>query len=264
MKRRVEDPDRAASSRWSSLLVDQHDRRRQPDQARRGDGRRRRDARAARRRRPGGREAPTPAPAPEGADRAPALLRLLAALVGRARAAAHREPPGDPHRPARLRRLGEARQRLLDRRAGGARRRGADRLGVQGAVVVGHSMGASSPPRWPRARASSSTGSSSSTRARRPSDCCAAVPRPARLHAGARRGDLAADAGLRWSRTATRTRSRPASTSTTASRTPTRSSTTTDAMTYTSFNDADDASDDFPDDDHRSTTACASSRCRCW
>ena len=56
------------------------------------------------------------------ADRAPALLRLLAPLVGPDGPAAGQAPSRDPHRPARLRRLREAEERLLDGGAGAPRR----------------------------------------------------------------------------------------------------------------------------------------------
>ena len=54
-----------------------------------------------------------------------------------------RGPPRDPRRPARPRRLGEARARLLDRGPGERRRRGAREARRRCAVVVGHSLGGS-------------------------------------------------------------------------------------------------------------------------
>ena len=58
------------------------------------------------------------------ADRAPALLRLLAPLVGPDGPPAGEAPSRDPHRPARLRRLREAEERLLDGGPGAPRRPG--------------------------------------------------------------------------------------------------------------------------------------------
>ena len=113
--------------------------------------------------------------APPGrADRAPALLRLLAALVGPDGPAAGQAPPGDPYRPARPRRLGEAGERLLDRGPGARSSRArSTKLGVQGAVVVGHSMGFDVATALADAvPASWSTGWWTSTRRPTTDDCC--------------------------------------------------------------------------------------------
>ena len=116
----------------------------------------------------------------------------------RPRADPRREPPRDPDRPARPRRLAEAVERLLDRGPGAS-------------WSPGRSTSSAS-----RARSWSGTRWASRSRSRSPSrasqlvdrlvnidegptsdDVLAAVPRQARLRAGDRRGDLAAEPGLR-------------------------------------------------------------------
>ena len=89
----------------------------------------------------------------------------------------------------------------------------------------------------------------------------AAVPRQGSAYdAGDRRGDVAADARLAGQGRLRARRSRPASTRRRLRRTPTRSSTTTEAMTYTSFNDAHDAADDYVDEIAARRSACADRR----
>ena len=121
----------------------EHDHRRRPDQGSRGDDRRRRDPQPARRRGAGvrrgragirrlGRAPP---------DRAPALLLVLAALVRRAGADPRREPSRDSHRPARSRRRQKPSSGYSIEDQAELVGAALDRLGVQGAVVVGHSMG---------------------------------------------------------------------------------------------------------------------------
>ena len=134
--RRARDPDRARRR--------QRARARQPDEARRGDGRGRQDRvgvigrppgvrLAGDRRRPGGRP-----------DRSPALLRMLLAVV---------EP--DPSRPQRatpgvridlIGHGGSAKPQSgyeIDTQAAAAVAEALNSLGVQGATVVGHSLGGS-------------------------------------------------------------------------------------------------------------------------
>ncbi len=123
----LEGPDRGGD-RARGPAHAEHARPRQRDQGRRDDDRRRRDPRAARGRGAGlrgpGRQA---GPRPPS-DRAPSLLLVLAALVGRDGARAHRRRlPGDQDRPARPRWLGEALLRLRDRRPGEPGRRGHER-----------------------------------------------------------------------------------------------------------------------------------------
>ena len=133
------------------------------------------------------------------ADRADPLLRLLAPLVRRARAAAGREPPGDPHRPDRLRRLREARVGLRDPgpgrgRGGGdepAWRRGRARRGeLDGRIGDRVARGAGQPARRSRRRHRRGP-QQRGLRGR------AAVPRPALVRPGDRRGAVARHAQLR-------------------------------------------------------------------
>ena len=96
----------------------------------------------ARRRRAGARRAARPA----AARRAPIVLlhcyRLLAALVGPAGAAPRREPPGDPRSTCSATAAREKPRAATEIEDQAALVAGAlDQLGVQGAVVVGHSMG---------------------------------------------------------------------------------------------------------------------------
>ena len=194
------------------------------------------DPLAAGRRRPGDGHRRAALASRRRPDRAPALLRMLAALVGLDGSAAGRRPPRDPDRPARPRRLGEAEVRLLDRGPGAPRRRGARPARRPGR---GRRRPLAGRRRRRRARgaapASSSTASRSSTR--RPTRATASLDFLAKLDDGAgdRAGAVAGEDRRRWSSTATSRPSRPDTTSPTASPNPDQVVDDNEAMTYTSF-----------------------------
>ena len=79
---------------------------------------------------------------PRRPDRAHPLLSVLAPLVGRAGAAPERGPSGDPDRPARPRRLEKPASGYSIEDQAGLVAGALTELDVQGAVVVGQSMGA--------------------------------------------------------------------------------------------------------------------------
>ena len=83
-----------------------------------------------------------PAAGSGSADRAASLLRLLTPLVRQDRTTPRRRPPGDPDRPPRIRRLGEAESGYEVVFQAQVVAEALNALGVEGALVAGNSLGA--------------------------------------------------------------------------------------------------------------------------